>query len=275
MQNKKLRIISFGEILFDIIEDTPYLGGAPLNLAAHLQKQGAESRIISAVGKDELGKTALARLAELNLDSTMVAILDEYPTGTVTVTLDDRKIPTYLFGHDTAYDHIPMPELSGNADLFCFGTLAQRAEESRITLKQLREQLKCPFFYDVNLRQNFYSREILEDSMNSTNLIKLNDEEIVILAKMFGLKPEPQDFSRRFNIDTVILTLGPEGCEVYSAGETITSPAKKVKVISTVGAGDAFSAAFLYHYLNGDTLHGAADAGNALAAVVAVQEGAI
>lgn len=275
MQDKHLRIFSFGEILFDVIEGTPYLGGAPLNLAAHLQKLGAESHIVSAVGRDKLGETVLAKLTELNLDSSMIAVLDKYPTGTVTVTLDERKIPAYSFGRDTAYDHIPMPELSGNADLFCFGTLAQRAAESRATLKKLRGQLKCPFFYDVNLRQDFYSREILEDSMNSADLIKLNDEEIVTLAKMFGLKPEPPEFSRRFNIGTVILTLGPKGCEVYSGGKTITSPAVEVKIVSTVGAGDAFSAAFLYHYLNGDSLRGAADAGNALAAVIAGQEGAI
>ncbi len=275
MKNRHPEILSFGEILFDVIGGTPYLGGAPLNLAVHLQQLGAKSHIVSAVGNDELGRTALAELAGRNLDTSMIAVLDKYPTGTVSVTLDEHKIPAYTFGNDTAYDHIPAPHFSGNADLFCFGTLAQRAEESRATLGKLRNRLQCPFFYDVNLRQNFYSREVLEDSLNSADLIKLNEEEIVVLAEMFSLKPEPAEFSRKFNIGTVILTLGPKGCKVYSDGETITSPATEVKVVSTVGAGDAFSAAFLYHWLTGDSLQNSADAGNALAAVIAGQEGAI
>lgn len=269
------RVVSFGEILFDVIGGVPYLGGAPLNLAAHLRKQGAETTLISAVGNDPLGRDALGQIGKLGLDTGTIAVLDGFPTGTVTVLLDERKVAAYDFAMDTAYDHIPVPGFDTEVDLFCFGTLAQRSPESRGTLARLREMLDCLFFYDVNLRQDFYSKEIIEESLYSADIVKLNEDEFPVLAAMFGLPDDPEELRRRFGLQMVLLTLGPEGCDLYSSGGVIHSPAVPVKVVSTVGAGDSFSAAFLYHYLTGSTLNEALTAGNLLAAKIAGQKGAI
>jgi pfkB domain protein len=269
------RVVSFGEILFDVIGGVPYLGGAPLNLAAHLRKQGAETTLISAVGNDPLGRDALEQIGKLGLDTGTIAVLDGFPTGTVTVLLDERKVAAYDFAMDTAYDHIPVPGFDTEVDLFCFGTLAQRSPESRGTLARLREMLDCLFFYDVNLRQDFYSKEIIEESLYSADIVKLNEDEFPVLAAMFGLPDDPEELRRRFGLQMVLLTLGPEGCDLYSSGGVIHSPAVPVKVVSTVGAGDSFSAAFLYHYLTGSTLNEALTAGNLLAAKIAGQKGAI
>ena len=269
------RVVSFGEILFDVIGGVPYLGGAPLNLAAHLRKQGAETTLISAVGNDPLGRDALGQIGKLGLDTGTIAVLDGFPTGTVSVLLDERKVAAYDFAMDTAYDHIPVPGFDTEVDLFCFGTLAQRSPESRGTLTRLRKMLDCLFFYDVNLRQDFYSKEILEESLYSADIVKLNEDEFPVLAAMFGLPDDPEELRRRFGLQMVLLTLGPEGCDLYSSGGVIHSPAVPVKVVSTVGAGDSFSAAFLYHYLTGSTLNEALTAGNLLAAKIAGQKGAI
>lgn len=269
------RVVSFGEILFDVIGGVPYLGGAPLNLAAHLRKQGAETTLISAVGNDPLGRDALEQIGKLGLDTGTIAMLDGFPTGTVTVLLDERKVAAYDFAMDTAYDHIPVPGFDTEVDLFCFGTLAQRSPESRGTLARLRKMLDCLFFYDVNLRQDFYSKEIIEESLYSADIVKLNEDEFPVLAAMFGLPDDPEELRRRFGLQMVLLTLGPEGCDLYSSGGVVHSPAVPVKVVSTVGAGDSFSAAFLYHYLTGSTLNEALTAGNLLAAKIAGQKGAI
>ena len=156
--------------------------------------------------------------------------------------LDERKVAAYDFAMDTAYDHIPVPEFDTEVDLFCFGTLAQRSPESRGTLTRLRKMLDCLFFYDVNLRQDFYSKEIIEESLYSADIVKLNEDEFPVLAAMFGLPDDPEELRRRFGLQMVLLTLGPEGCD---------------------------------HYLTGSTLNEALTAGNLLAAKIAGQKGAI
>ena len=270
-----LKVVSFGEVLFDIIDGKPYLGGAPLNLAAHLCKQGAQTALISAVGSDELGGMALRQIRDIGLDTGAIAQLENYPTGTVVATLDENKIASYDFAADTAYDHIPAADIDPDIDLFCFGTLAQRSPESRNSLRQLREKLNCLFFYDVNLRQNFYSAEIIEESLRATDIVKLNEDEFPVLAAMFNLPDDPEAFRRHFGLTLVLLTLGPDGCDLYAEEGKIHSPAFPVKVVSTVGAGDSFRAAFLYHWLNGALLKQALTEGNRLAARIAGQSGAI
>ncbi len=269
------KVISFGEILFDVIEGVPCLGGAPLNLAVHLHRQGAETTLISAVGTDALGTSALEQIRGFGLNTGTVAVLEKFPTGTVTVSLDERKTASYEFAADTAYDHIPLPEICRDADLFCFGTLAQRSPESRASLSRLRGMLHCPFFYDVNLRQHFYTEEIIRESLESADIVKLNEEEFPVLASMFGFPEDLKEFARIFHVRMVLLTLGPDGCDLYTDGRTIHSPAFPVKVVSTVGAGDSFSAAFLYHWLTGATLEKALEEGNRLAAEVAGRRGAV
>ena len=266
-------IVSFGEILFDVIDGEPHLGGAPLNLAVQLKRQGADASIISSVGRDALGDAVFAALEQFGMSAGHVRRSD-YPTGTVTVTLDAAKVPHYDFLGDCAYDHIET-DYRGTPDLFCYGTLSQRAEVSRATLHRLWDSLETTFFYDVNLRRNFYSKELILDSLLHADIVKINDEEFRVLCELFGLSPEPDAMTDRFGLDVLIQTLGPDGCEVCSKGRVVRSPAVPVKVVSTVGSGDAFSAAFLYHYLNGEDLRVCADAGNALAAEVAGRPGAI
>ncbi len=266
-------IVSFGEILFDVIDGEPHLGGAPLNLAVQLRRQGADASIISSVGRDRLGDAVFTALDSYGM-STEYVRRSEYPTGRVTVTLDEAKVPCYEFLNDCAYDHIET-DYAGSPDLFCYGTLAQRSEGSRSTLRRLWDSLKTTFFYDVNLRQNFYSKELIRDSLLHADIVKINDEEFRVLCDLFDLPPEPAAMAERFGLEVLILTLGPDGCQVCSKGQMVHSPAVPVKVVSTVGSGDAFSAAFLFHYWKGEDLRACADAGNALAAKVAGQPGAI
>ncbi len=271
----RLKVASFGEVLFDVIDGTPYLGGAPLNLAAHLQKLGAQASLISAVGDDQLGNQALEEIKKLNLNTQHIAKLAEFETGKVTVELDAKKVATYNFAMDTAYDHIPLPQDLEEVDIFCFGTLAQRSEGTRANLKAILAKLDCLIFYDINLRQEFYTKEILEESLKVANILKINDEEFEFLTKMFNLELDLGALSDYFNIDMIILTLGPDGCKLYSDGATLYSPTFPGKVVSTVGAGDSFSAAFLYNFLNGETLEKSLEEGNRLATKIAGQKGAI
>lgn len=268
------KIVSFGEVLFDVYENGAHLGGAPLNLAVHLHRLGADVRLISAVGKDELGDAALRRIAGEGLSTAGIARVPQ-PTGTVTVTLDRAKIPAYDFLADCSYDHIPEPEETFvAADLFCFGTLAQRGEVSRGTLGKLLARTSGRIFCDVNLRRNFYNREILKYSLEAADLVKLNEDELPVIASLFGIEPECGALAERFQLQTVIQTLGPEGCRIFQDHRIFTAPAYPARVVSTVGAGDAFSAAFLYALLTGASVEAAATEGNRLAAGVASIPGA-
>jgi fructokinase len=263
------KIICFGEILFDLFEDGAHLGGAPLNLAVHLHRLGAQVQLISAIGQDELGDKAIRQITREGLSTSCIALLPQ-PTGTVTIKLDEAKVPSYSFLSDCAYDFIPEPEIKlENPDLFCFGTLAQRGEVSRNTLIKLLKKMSCRIFCDVNLRQNFYSREILERSLNAADLVKLNEDELPVIASLFGIVPDCAILAERFCLETIILTLGPEGCEIHHLGRSFSSPACLTEIVSTVGAGDAFSAAFLYSMLSEEPMETAAMKGNRLAAEVA------
>ena len=221
---RPLRIVSFGEVLFDIFDDGARLGGAPLNLAVHLHRLGAEPLLVSAVGQDTLGDVAIQEIAREGLPVDHVARVPQ-PTGSVTVSLNEAKVPAYRFLRDCAYDYIPVPKLDlSELDLFCFGTLAQRGEASRSTLRRLLSGIRCRVFCDVNLRQDFYSKEILEHSLAAADVVKLNDDELPVIASMFGIEPESGAVAKRFGLNTVILTLGPEGCEIWHDGEKFTSP---------------------------------------------------
>jgi len=271
---KSLKIISFGEVLFDVFDDEARLGGAPLNLAVHLYRLGAKSLLISAVGQDASGDAAIRQIANEGLSTADIARVPQ-PTGTVTVTLDQAKVATYSFLSNCAYDYIPEPHQEmTDLDLFCFGTLAQRGEVSHHTLFKLLDKISCRIFCDVNLRQNFYSKNILEDSLHAANLVKLNEEELPIIASMFAIEPESGALAKRFDLEAVILTLGPNGCRIWHKGNHFSSLAHPAKVVSTVGAGDAFSAGFLYHFLSGHSVETAAEEGNHLAAKVAAITGA-
>ncbi len=270
-------IISFGEILYDVFPDGARLGGAPLNLAVHLHRLGANAVMVSAVGDDSAGRSAISELRRQGLPVDYVAILPDHPTGRVDIVLDAKKVPSYRFLSDCAYDAVSLPEKPlPRADAFCFGSLAQRGCASRRTLRRLLDEIAqdSTIFFDANLRQDFYSKEILEESLLAADILKLNEEELQVIAKLFGISADCASLADAFNLDVVIRTLGARGCEVLRGDERIAVPAVPVRVVSTVGAGDAFSAAFLRRILSGATLQDAAEAGARLASEVATRLGA-
>ncbi|EMR01570.1 carbohydrate kinase family protein [Cesiribacter andamanensis] len=274
-----MRILAFGEILFDIIEGEPFLGGAPLNFAGHLARLGAESYIYSAVGNDPLGAQALAEIRQLGVDTRLVQVQEQYPTGTVPVRFTNGQ-PAYTILRDVAYDYIDYsaaePLLQGlQPDLLYFGTLAQRNSHSRSSLRQLLSGQQAPrVFYDINLRQDAYSPEIIRESLQLCSILKLNDEEARLLSELFfqkelALEAFARQLAQAYGLELIIITAGARGCYLLEGPDYYYVSGYPTKVVDTVGAGDAFSAAFVYQYLrHGDALV-AADIANRLGAYVA------
>jgi len=286
--NQKIRVLTFGEALFDIISGTAHLGGAPLNLAAHLAKLGAKPSVLTAVGKDELGKILLSRAEEMGIDTSYILIDEKKPTGTVTVELENEGIPIFTINESVAWDAIIPDEEKFRAlaeeewDVFCFGTLAQRSEENRRTLERLFSDVKTKyFFYDINLRTGFYKKEWILSSLEHCTILKMNEEEASTISGMifdttYSWKVLCRFLAEKYpEISVICITKGPEGAAVYHQGvyeEVKTTP---VKVADTVGAGDAFSAAFLYSYLSGNEVAKAASVACILGTYVASKPGSV
>lgn len=287
-QLKQIRALTFGEALFDIIKGSAHLGGAPLNLAAHLAKLGAKPAVLTAVGKDKLGEVLLARAEEVGVDTSYIVIDEHRPTGTVTVELKNEGIPVFSINEGVAWDAITPDERKFEAlaredwDVFCFGTLAQRSEENRKTLKRLLSEIKAKhFFYDVNLRARFYRKEWISFSLEHCTILKMNEEEAAAISSMlFGTVHTCRTICRLLTdkypkISLICITKGPEGAAVYHKGvyeEVGTTP---IEVADTVGAGDAFSAGFLYTYLSGYGVSKAASIASILGTYVASKPGAV
>ena len=280
-------LVAFGEILWDIIDGTPHLGGAPLNLAAHAQMCGLNAAIISALGNDELGVTAFRRADEIGINTSWIACDSVHPTGTVSVQLVNA-LPEYTIHENTAWDNIVLSQkeiaaiVASAPKAFCFGTLAQRSAISRNTLKQLLDTL-CDVlvFYDVNLRQDYWSPELIASGLQKTTWLKVNDEEAdqlnsVLFQSEKGTHNFAENVFDRYSVSGVLVTCGPDGCWVF---ERDAAPAKvpgiSVEAVDTVGAGDAFSAAFLAALLQGDDARTAAAEGCRRGALVATKPGAI
>lgn len=286
--SKQIKALTFGEALFDIIRSSAHLGGAPLNLAMHLAKLGAKPAVLTAVGKDELGKTLLARAKEVGVDTSYILIDEKSPTGTVTVKLEEEGVPVFTINKGVAWDAITPDEkqyeaLTGNEwDVFCFGTLAQRSEENRRTLKRLLSEIQANhFFYDVNLRAGFYTKEWILSSLDRCTILKMNEEEAAIVSgfhfgKLHSCKILCRLLTEKYpEISVICITKGPEGAAFYHKGvyeEVKTTP---VEVSDTVGAGDAFSAGFLYTFLSGYDVSKAASIACILGTYVASKPGSV
>ena len=252
-----MKVLSFGEVLWDIFGDKKTLGGAPLNFSAHLSRLGADVTFVSAVGDDALGKETLAAVEATGLRTDAIAVLEGTRTGFCAVTLENGT-PHYDLARGVAYDRIPYPALpETRPDALYLGTLASREAPSHATASRLlAESGAKEVFFDVNIRGNDWSEALIAEYLAHTTLLKLSREELYAFSS-FGKDGETvcKAVCKAFpNMTQVILTLDKDGAMVYDAGAGafLRSPVPKNKPVSTVGAGDSFSACYLYNYLAGE-----------------------
>ena len=279
----RFRVVGLGEMLWDVFPSGPVFGGAPANVACHAAALGADATMISCVGADDLGTRAIAALAERGVDTSVVARSEHFPTGTVQVRLSEGGQPSYEITRHVAWDHVPWSSeakaLAARADAVCFGSLAQRGETTRETVRRFLKATPpaCLRVFDVNLRQNFYDDEILRESLHLANVLKLNDEEAPVVAEAcFGMRmADPLErLAREFDLRLVALTLGSKGAILAAGGERHDQPAPETKVADTVGAGDSVTAAMILGTLAGWPLAKIAAHATAVAAYVCSQPGA-
>jgi fructokinase len=281
-----MNVLAFGEILWDIIEGNQHLGGAPFNFAAHAAQCGNASFIVSRLGRDNLGEKAFQMCDQVKVNSSLIQWDEQHPTGVVVVTLKDGQ-PDYVIQENVAYDYIEYNKSlqllrEDYFDVFYFGSLAQRGTVSANTLlKLLTNHYFREVFYDVNLRKKGYNEIILKKSLMYCSVLKLNIDEVPVLSTiLFGKALSEEEFCKRahdlyHNIRLMIVTAADKGCMIYEQGRLHKVPGVPVKVADAVGAGDAFSAAFMHSYMQqGDALKAAAVA-NQMGAFVASQHGPI
>lgn len=256
-------IIGFGEILWDLLPGGKALGGAPANFAYHAARLGHQAWAISAIAKDALGDEILESLKDKPLKTILATVPQQ--TGIVNVSLDEKGIPSYDIVQNVAWDNIPfteeMKELSQKADAICFGSLVQRMPISRATLNSVLENTPkdCLKVFDINIRQHYYSAELIDENLKHSDVLKINDEEIDIVSKLLNLAGSQEDACKelleKYPLKFIILTKGEKGSSVVTHSEIIPQIAVKVEnIVDTVGAGDAFTSAFVVSYLEGKSL---------------------
>lgn len=253
-----MRIVCMGEVLWDVIGDNEYLGGAALNFAAHATRLGHTVFFVSAIGKDERGRRVLARMAELGLSARYVTEVSTHPTGIVTVDLGPAGVPRFTLHHPAAYD---APELSDDdvAELLAFkpewiyfGTLFQMSPQAKqLTYRLLDSHSGARLLYDINLRKDHFNAPLLRELMARGQVVKLNEDEATKIDQMFGRGTRPvEDFCRgythEFGWQSACVTLGEKGCAMLVEGKYVEAPGYAVQVQDTVGAGDAFAAAYVH-----------------------------
>lgn len=280
-----IKVLSFGEVLWDIIEGNYCIGGAPLNFAGHMAKLGARPYMVSAVGHDPLGDKAVAFVESQNIDTSFISRNDS-PTGTVLVELK-AGIPSYDIVQGAAWDGITLNGDKGEKlkseewDVLYLGSLAQRTETSRKTLSWILENVESrEVFFDVNLRQNWYSREVIEESIRHTTILKVNDEEVSVVAELlFSGEMSGEELARavieKHGVSVVIITLGGDGALFFDRQREYKLRPEPADVVDTVGAGDSFSGAFVYSYLNTGDIDRAGKLALDVASFVVSSEGAL
>ena len=278
-----MNVLAFGEILFDCYPTADKIGGAPFNFCAHLAQLGAKSCLYSAVGHDTLGKKALETAQLFGVDTRYILVSPNQPTGICKVTYQGDT-PIYDLSQLSAYDNLSyLPELTSQSfDLLYFGTLAIRNETSRNTLKKLLFDKKCDaVFFDINLRQHYFSKEVVENGLFACDIVKMNREEFFYVKEISDRKDATiqtalQKICELYRIKTAILTLDKEGACIWDKEKGFFSaPPKKSDFVSAVGAGDSFCACFLYHLFHGASISTALDKASILSAYVVSREEAV
>lgn len=279
-------VVGMGEALWDVLPEGKKIGGAPANFAYHVSQFGLPSCVVSAIGDDALGKEIIENFTSKGLDQLIAEV--PYPTGTVQVEIDQTGIPLYDIKENVAWDNIPYTEhldaLAKRTKAVCFGSLAQRNVVSRNTINHFLNTMPKDddslIVFDVNLRQGFYNKEILCKSMQNCNILKINDEELITVSRMFGypgidLQDKYWILLGKYNLKMLILTCGINGSYVFTPGNVSFQPTPKVEVADTVGAGDSFTAAFIASILKGKSMTEAHSIAVKTSAYVCTQKGAM
>lgn len=279
-------VVGLGEALWDILPDGKKLGGAPANFAYHCAQCGLDSWAVSAIGDDRLGEEIVEQLQQKNMKYILEMVA--YPTGTVQVELSPSGVPTYEIKEGVAWDNLPftprIEELAKQTRAVSYGSLAQRSVVTRNTINAFLDAMPKDddrfIIFDVNLRQNFYTPETLENSMERCNIMKINDEELVAVSRMFGypgidLKDKCWLLLGRYNLKILVLTCGVNGSYVFTPGHVSFLPTPKVEVADTIGAGDSFSAVFVSSLLKGCSIKDAHHNAINYSAFVCTQPGAM
>ena len=279
-------IVGIGEALWDVLPEGKKLGGAPANFAYHVSQFGLDGCVVSAIGDDKLGEEILANFNEKKLDMIIETV--PYPTGTVQVEIDQAGVPQYEIKENVAWDNIPwtpqLEMLARRTKAVCFGSLAQRSVVSRETIGRFLDTMPSAdgslVVFDINLRQGFYNAEILENSMKRCNILKINDEELVTVSRMFGwpgidLEDKCWLLLGKYNLQMLILTCGINGSYVFTPGSYSFRETPLVEVADTVGAGDSFTAAFISSILKGKSVQEAHKIAVEVSAFVCTQNGAM
>ena len=279
-------VVGMGEALWDVLPEGKKIGGAPANFAYHVSQFGLPSCVVSAVGDDALGKEIIENFTSKGLNQLIAEV--PYPTGTVQVEIDPAGVPQYEIKENVAWDNIPytahLEMLAEKTKAVCFGSLAQRNVVSRNTINRFLDAMPqnedTLVVFDVNLRQGFYNKEILCNSMKRCNILKINDEELVTVSRMFGypgidLQDKCWILLGKYNLKMLILTCGINGSYVFTPGNVSFQPTPKVEVADTVGAGDSVTAAFIASILKGKSVQEAHSTAVQTSAFVCTKKGAM
>ncbi len=278
-------VVGIGELLWDIFPDGKQIGGAPANFAYHAHALGERGIIVSCIGNDELGREIINRVEELGLDRRYIAVDREHTTGTVTVELDNHGKPDFTIHKNVAWDFIPsnpnLLSLAKQADAVCFGSLCQRSKVSNKTINNFLRGTRpdCIRVFDINLRQTYFNREIIHNSLELSNVLKLNDDELSVVANLLDISGSETDILKeltsQYSLRLISLTRGESGSRLYAEGENSNHQGFMVKIVDTVVAGDSFTAAMTLGLLHGEALDSINEYANRIASFVCSESGAI
>lgn len=281
----ELMVAGVGEILWDVLGDVEKLGGAPVNFVYHANCLGATGIPVTTIGNDERGQRALDVLIHHGICTDAISLDTDHPTGYVTADVDDLGVAHYAFPDEIAWDYLHLNAfarlIARNLTAVCFGTLAQRSPTAKRSIRQFINQMpaRAVKVFDLNLRQNFYDRELIEASLKTCNVLKLNDVELQVITRMFGISCEAREalsaLVKIFSLQLSVVTRGAKGSLMMSPTEFVEHPGYSTKVKDTIGAGDAFTAATTLGLLLDHDLAAISEHANRLATHVCSQEGAM